>query len=183
MLIGVDTHDDGVLNKADGDLIVGDTLQTTDLDNANLFIGWESYEYGDEKEWPSGKGVETIELILDGEPLDPIGVFPPDKGHLYYSLPRLEPGNHYLRAQCTSYEFTNNSGFTDQYRAITNPLWIVSQPGKRVFFEDDFSDALDSTNGPPSMVRKERPGVTSGRSVVWKGPASGSGLRLSPAKE
>lgn len=116
LLIGMDTNQDNRLDKADGDAIPGDVISVSGMAAADIFIEWIAYD---------NVGIRTIRLILNGEPLAEITPENGMRGHTAYTLDLPGgQGNRYLRAECVSEEFTNKSGFTETYRAYTNPIWL-----------------------------------------------------------
>ena len=119
LLIGMDNNQDNMLNKSDGDAIVGDVVGVADMTEAVIFIQWIAY--GNVK-------IRSIRLILNGEPLTEIIPENGIRGYATHTLTLGEgQGNRYIRAECVSDEFINKSGFPETYRAYTNPIWFASQ--------------------------------------------------------
>ncbi len=124
ILIGIDKNGDGKLDKGDGDHIVGDIAFWED--NVEILISWIAY---------NDVGINNIKLFLgknlihEFDPADDNSVFGNDReGYKVFQLssdPRQT--NQYLRAECVSQAFLNRSGFSDRYRAYTNPLYLSYQ--------------------------------------------------------
>ncbi|MDM8550373.1 hypothetical protein QUF72_09855 [Desulfobacterales bacterium HSG2] len=122
VLIGIDKNGDGKLDKGDGDSIVGDIALMED--KVEILISWIAY---------NDVGINSIKLfsgknlIHEFNPANDSSLSGNDReGYKVFEfIPDSDRMNQYLRAECVTQVFINSSGFTDRYRAYTNPLYFT----------------------------------------------------------
>jgi len=117
LLIGVDVNNDEKLVRKEGDFIIGDIIPVQNPDVIPLMISWQLY---------NNIPIQTINIYMGDEK---IYEFRPqsDAEHGYTEIQiSLENKqlDSYLRAECITDTFVNYSGFSDRYRAYTNPVWL-----------------------------------------------------------
>ncbi|MBF0224004.1 MAG: hypothetical protein HQK76_00990 [Desulfobacterales bacterium] len=123
LLVGIDKNKDGKLEKNNGDSIVGDIVNVASGSTVDILIQWEAYDNVPIK---SVKIFLGKEMMHEFNPSSSQGISGNGlKGSKTYTLPAIS-SNQYLRVECTTQDFTNASGFTDRYRAYTNPIWFSS---------------------------------------------------------
>jgi|GEM_PF-664649 len=147
LLTGLDLNGDHKLSKADGDLIMGDTLEIkTTPANAEIFVSWMAND---------GIRINTVRLYLDGTL---IHTFSPKrtvqitqgnafKGYLLYPLKNIPPGNHYVRAECVTDGVTTTFGDKDYYRAYTNPIWLSVAAPAAHYTDNSNGTIMDNKTG------------------------------------
>jgi len=120
LLIGMDRNRDKKLDKGDGDYIIGDIAPWKG--KVEILISWMSYNH---------VGISKVKLfmgrnmIYEFNPAYDNDFGDEQEGYkIVEVISDLELTNQYLRAECVSETFTNNSGFGDCHRAYTNPLWL-----------------------------------------------------------
>jgi hypothetical protein len=107
--------------KADGDIIIGDSITITDP-LVDILISWQAYE---------NIALEQINIfhkqdsVLSFDPATAENVVGDAlNGYKIFSLPELEIGNHYIRAVAKTKNFKNDLGNNEIYQAYTNPVWF-----------------------------------------------------------
>ena len=156
LLIGIDNNKDQKLNKLDGDFIVGDIVDLKKGDDIDIVISWIAYE---------NREIEYIDLFLDGIMIKSFDLQNYREvngnaleGNLPYTIPMtLTQGGHYIRAECQTKIFKNNSGFEDCYRAYTNPLWLYSSA------EESPSLTVSKSGTGSGTVTSTPPGISCGQ--------------------
>lgn len=122
LLIGFDMNNDWELRKKDGDFIVGDVIHIPKVEHIQITIKWISYNKIPIK---SVKLFLKKEMIHEFSPENDMSILgDARRGSKKVDIYGKFQTNGYLRAECISESFIDNSGYTDRYRAYTNPIWF-----------------------------------------------------------